>query len=76
MSSTAGTAWGPAKLPADIAHKLNLEVNKALVGEMREKLIGNGLLVGGGSIDDFAKFQKSDMAQSQKIITEGNIRAE
>jgi tripartite-type tricarboxylate transporter receptor subunit TctC len=68
--------WGPAKLPPDIAQKLNSEINKALAGEMRDKLIGNGLLVGGGSIDDFAKFQKSDMAQSQKIITEGNIRAE
>jgi tripartite-type tricarboxylate transporter receptor subunit TctC len=68
--------WGPAKLPAEIAQKLNFEINKALAGDMRDKLIGNGLIVGGGSIDDFAKFQKNDMAQSQKIITEGGIRAE
>ena len=68
--------WGPAKLPADIASKLNAEVNKALTGEMRDKLTGQGILVGGGSIDDFVKFQREDMAASQKIITEGNIRAE
>jgi tripartite-type tricarboxylate transporter receptor subunit TctC len=68
--------WGPAKLPADIAQKLNAEVNKALSGEMREKLIQQGLLVGGGSMADFAKFQRDDMARSAKIIAEGGIRAE
>jgi hypothetical protein len=30
----------------------------------------------GGSVDDFIKFQREDMAKSQKIITEGNIRAD
>ncbi len=68
--------WGPAKLPSEIAQKLNTEVNKALQGEMRDKLLASGLVVGGGSTDDFVKFQRSDMAQSQKIITEGNIRVE
>ena len=68
--------WGPARLPADIAQKLNAEVNKALSGEMRDKLIQQGLLVGGGSMADFAKFQRDDMARSAKIIAEGGIRAE
>lgn len=68
--------WGPAKLPADIAQKLNQEINKALAGDMRDKLLADGLIVGGGSIDDFVRFQRSDMAQSQKIITDGNIKAE
>jgi tripartite-type tricarboxylate transporter receptor subunit TctC len=68
--------WGPAKLPADIAQRLNAEVNKALNGEMREKLVQQGLLVGGGSMDDFARFQREDMARSAKIIAEGGIRAE
>jgi len=68
--------WGPAKLPADIAQRLNAEVNKALNGEMREKLVQLGLLVGGGSMQDFARFQRDDMARSAKIIAEGGIRAE
>ncbi len=68
--------WGPAKLPADIAQKLNAEVNKALGGEMRDKLIAQGLLVGGGSMEEFAKFQREDMARSAKIIAEGGIRGE
>ena len=68
--------WGPAKLPMDIATRLNAEVNKALSGDMRDKLIQQGLLVGGGSMEDFAKFQREDMARSAKIIAEGGIRAE
>ncbi len=68
--------WGPAKLPMDIAHKLNAEVNKALAGEMKDKLGAQGLLLTPGSIEDFVAFQREDMARAQKIITEGNIRAE
>lgn len=68
--------WGPAKLPADIAQRLNAEVNKALTGEMRERLLSQGLLLGGGSMADFSKFQRDEMVRAQKIITDGNIRAE
>ena len=68
--------WGPAKLPADIVARLNTEVNKALSTDMRAKLESQGLLVSGGSVDDFVKFERDDMAKSQKIITEGRIRAE
>jgi tripartite-type tricarboxylate transporter receptor subunit TctC len=67
--------WGPAKLPEDIRQKLNTEVDRALL-ELREKLTGQGLLVTPGSIDDFVRFQREDMARSQKLITEGNIRLE
>jgi tripartite-type tricarboxylate transporter receptor subunit TctC len=68
--------WGPAKMPADITQRLNAEVNKALAGEMREKFAQQGLLLTPGSVEDFVKFQQADMARSQKIITEGNIRVE
>jgi tripartite-type tricarboxylate transporter receptor subunit TctC len=68
--------WGPAKLPQEIVAKLNTEVNKALTGEMRDKLTGQGVLVSGGSVADFVKFQQDDMAKAQKISSDGNIRAE
>lgn len=68
--------WGPASLPKEIATRLNAEVNKALGSDMREKLEPQGLLLTPGSIDDFVRFQKDDMAMSQRIITEGKIRAE
>ena len=68
--------WGPARLPVEVVTRLNGEVNKALAGDMRERLLNQGLLVGGGSVEEFVKFQRDDMARSQKIITDGNIRAE
>jgi tripartite-type tricarboxylate transporter receptor subunit TctC len=68
--------WAPAKAPADIVQRLNTEVNKALAGEMKDKLAQQGLLLTPGSVEDFAKFQAADMARSQKIITEGHIRVE
>ncbi len=68
--------WGPAKLPAPIAQRLNAEVNRALATDMRETLGAQGLLLTPGSVDDFAKFQQADMERSKKIITEGHIRVE
>jgi len=68
--------WGPAKLPDAITQRLNAEVNKALAGDMRDKLAQQGLLLTPGSVADFAKFQREDMARAQKIITDGNIRVE
>jgi len=68
--------WGPAKLPADVVAKLNAEVNKALSSDMRETLVNQGLEISGGSVEEFVKFQREDMAKSQKVINEGKIRAE
>lgn len=68
--------WGPAKLPPEIATRLNTEVNKALSTDMRDRLVEQGLLLTPGSAADFATFQHEDMARSQKIVTEGNIRVE
>lgn len=68
--------WGPAGLPREIATRLNAEVNKALASDLRGQLGQQGLLPTPGSIEDFAKFQKDDMALSQRIITEAKIGAE
>jgi len=68
--------WAPAKLPADIKMRLNDEVNKALSPEVREKFTQQGLLINGGSVEEFVKFQTNDMSRAQKIITEGHIRVE
>ena len=68
--------WGPAKLPKEIADRLNAEVNKALDGDMRAKLTENGLLLTPGSIDDFVRFQADDTTRVAKIVKEANIRTE
>ncbi len=68
--------WAPVKLPDEIRQRLNAEANKALASDMRERLTQQGLIVTAGSIDDFVRFQRDDMARSLKLITEGNIRLE
>jgi len=68
--------WAPAKTPADIVQRLNNEANKAVAGELREKFTAQGLVFTPGTVEDFVRFQDADMAKSQKIITEGQIRVE
>ncbi len=68
--------WAPAKTAADVVQKLNVETNKALAGDMKDRLLGNGLIIEAGSPDDFAKFQRDDTARSMKIINEGGIKFE
>lgn len=68
--------WAPAKTSADVVNKLNAAVNKALAGDMGEKLVADGLVVGGGSPADFARFQAEDIAASGKIIAEKKISVE
>ena len=68
--------WAPAGTPSEVIAKLNAEANKALAGDMKEKLEAQGLIVNGGSVADIVKFQREDMAKSQKLITDANIRAQ
>jgi len=68
--------WAPAKTAPDIVAKLNAAVSKALAGEMRDKLLADGIVPGGGSPADFAKFQADDIAASGKIIADKKISVE
>jgi tripartite-type tricarboxylate transporter receptor subunit TctC len=68
--------WGPANLPREIATRLNAETNRALASELRARLIAQGYEVEPGTPEDFARFQREDMARSAKIIAEANIRAD
>lgn len=68
--------WAPAKTPADIVQKLNAAVNKALASDMRERLVADGIVPGGGSVADFTKFQADDIATSGKIIADKKITLE
>lgn len=68
--------WAPAKVPADVVQKLNAAVNKALAGDMRERLLADGIVPGGGSTAEFTKFQDADIAASGKIIADKKITVE
>ena len=65
--------WAPAKTAPDIVNRLNTAVNKALAADMAEKLVADGLVPGGGSPADFAKFQADDITSSGKLIADKKI---
>jgi len=68
--------WGPAKLPAEITQRLNAETNKALAGDMRERLLSQGILLGGGSVAEFARFQQDYIIDMAKLIADAKIKVE
>jgi tripartite-type tricarboxylate transporter receptor subunit TctC len=68
--------WAPVKVSPEIVKRLNAEVNKALAGDMKDRLVQQGLVLTPGSVEDFANFQQAEMTRMQKIITEGHIRVE
>ena len=66
--------WAPAKTPSALVDRLNAAVNKELGGPMRERLLADGIVPGGGSVADFARFQADDIASSAKIVEAKKIR--
>ena len=65
--------WAPAKTAPEIVARLNAAVNKALAGDMGDKLLTDGLVVGGGTVADFTRFQADDIVTSGKIIADKKI---
>lgn len=75
------TTWyglaGPGKLPAAIAQKLNRDVNTVLaMPDVQEKLETYGAEDGGGSIEKFSEFIKSEIAQWGRVVREGNVKVD
>ena len=68
--------WGPANLPKDVTLKLNAEANKALATDLRQRLVDQGYELPAGSPEEFAKFQREDIARSAKIVADAGIKAE
>jgi tripartite-type tricarboxylate transporter receptor subunit TctC len=67
----------PARTPADVAQRLNAEINKALrdpaVLELADKL---GVTLVGGTPQHLADVQKADSATWAKVIRDGHIHAD
>ena len=68
--------WGPAKLSTELVVKLNAAMNKALASDMRDRLVADGIVPGGGSAADFAKFQADDIAASGESIADKKVTLE
>jgi tripartite-type tricarboxylate transporter receptor subunit TctC len=66
--------WGPAKMPADIAAKINKDVNAALASpDLRERLTRLGTVPGNLTIAQFTDFVRKEIDDTKKILTAAGI---
>ncbi len=73
------TTWyglvGPAKLPANVVHKVNRDVNTVLaMPDVQTQLETYGAEDGGGSADKFAQFIREEIAKWAKVVKDGNVK--
>ena len=67
--------WGPAKMPQDIAQKINKDVNAALASpDLKERLTRLGTVPGNLTIPQFTDFVKSEIEETSKILKAAGIK--
>jgi tripartite-type tricarboxylate transporter receptor subunit TctC len=67
--------WGQSALPADIAAKINKDVNAALASpDVRERLTKLGTEPGNMSLPEFSAFVRKEIDETQKILHAAGIK--
>jgi tripartite-type tricarboxylate transporter receptor subunit TctC len=67
--------WGPAKMPADIAAKINKDVNAALASpDLRAQLTKLGTVPGNLTIPQFTEFVRKEVDETRKILQAAGIK--
>jgi tripartite-type tricarboxylate transporter receptor subunit TctC len=67
--------WGPAKIPADIAQKINKDVNAALASpDLKAQLTKLGTVPGSMTIPEFSEFVKKEVEETRKILQAAGIK--
>jgi tripartite-type tricarboxylate transporter receptor subunit TctC len=67
--------WGQAGLPADIAAKINKDVNAALASpDVRERLTKLGTVPGNMTIPEFTAFVRKEVDETGKILNVAGIK--
>ena len=67
--------WGPAKIPADIAAKINKDVNAALASpDLRERLTKLGTVPGNLTIPQFTDFVRKEIDETRTILQAAGIK--
>jgi len=67
--------WGPAKIPADIAAKINKDVNAALASpDLRERLTKLGTVPGNLTIPQFTDFVRKEIEETKTILQAAGIK--
>ena len=76
-ANTNGGILAPAGTPKAIIAKLNAEINAALkMPDVRTRLEAAGIVIQGGSPEDYAALIKSDLVKWGKVIKEAGIQPE
>src|SRR5512134_1868961 len=61
--------WGPAKMPADVAAKINKDVNAALASaDLRDRLTKLGTVPGNLTIAQFTDFVRKEIEETKTIL--------
>jgi tripartite-type tricarboxylate transporter receptor subunit TctC len=69
--------FAPTGTPAAIVNRINEEVNKVLqMPDIRQKIAGQGVSVGGGSSAEFAAFVKADYARWGEFARKSGVKVE
>lgn len=67
--------WGPAKIPGDVAEKINRDVNAALASpDLRAQLTKLGTVPGNLTIPQFTEFVRSEIEETRKILQAAGIK--
>ena len=67
--------WGQAKIPADIAQKINRDVNAALASpDLRAQLTKLGTVPGNLTIPQFTEFVRNEIEETRKILQAAGIK--
>jgi tripartite-type tricarboxylate transporter receptor subunit TctC len=67
--------WGPAKMPAEIAAKINKDVNAALASaDLRERLTKLGTVPGNLTIPQFSEFVRKEIEETKTILQAAGIK--
>jgi tripartite-type tricarboxylate transporter receptor subunit TctC len=65
---------GPAKLPAPLVRRINEDVNKVLaMADVQEKFDGFGVEDGGGSVERYSEFTRSELAKWAKVAKDAKV---
>jgi tripartite-type tricarboxylate transporter receptor subunit TctC len=67
--------WGPAKIPPDVAAKINKDVNAALASpDLRDRLTKLGTVPGNLTIPQFTDFVRQEIEDTKKILDAAGIK--
>ena len=69
--------YAPAGTPADVIARLNAAARKAVqTDSFRKRVEGEGLVIQGGSPQDFDKYARGEEARWRKVVKENNITSD